>query len=83
MKLISFDRVQNIMRIDSPARRVVVAVLGTALLGAAAPVTAWEPTAPVELVVPAGTGGGSGFEACGTSGCSRYETRSYTGCIIT
>lgn len=30
-----------------------------ALAGAALPAAAWEPTAPVEIVVPAGTGGGA------------------------
>jgi tripartite-type tricarboxylate transporter receptor subunit TctC len=30
-----------------------------ALAGAASPAAAWEPTAPVEIIVPAGTGGGA------------------------
>jgi tripartite-type tricarboxylate transporter receptor subunit TctC len=34
-------------------------LLALVLVGAAAPALAWEPTAPVELVVPAGTGGGA------------------------
>jgi len=34
-------------------------VLAATLIGLALPVLAWEPTAPVELVVPAGTGGGA------------------------
>ena len=33
--------------------------LAAMLLGMALPALAWEPTAPVELVVPAGTGGGA------------------------
>ena len=33
--------------------------LAFALIGLALPAMAWEPTAPVELVVPAGTGGGA------------------------
>ena len=40
---------------------VSVALLGIALMmgSLAAPVAAWEPTKPVEFVVPAGTGGGA------------------------
>jgi len=38
------------------ARRLVMAALGATVAGAA---WAWEPTKPVELVVPAGTGGGA------------------------
>jgi tripartite-type tricarboxylate transporter receptor subunit TctC len=34
-------------------------LLAVLLAGAAAPALAWEPSAPVELVVPAGTGGGA------------------------
>jgi tripartite-type tricarboxylate transporter receptor subunit TctC len=34
-------------------------LLAVALSAAAVPALAWEPTAPVELVVPAGTGGGA------------------------
>jgi putative tricarboxylic transport membrane protein len=42
-----------------PGRRARVA-LTALLIGAALPaMAAWEPTAPVELVVPAGTGGGA------------------------
>jgi len=41
-----------------PARRAA-ATVACALAGAASPVLAWEPSAPVELVVPAGTGGGA------------------------
>src|SRR5215510_11924819 len=37
--------------------RIAAAVL--AVFAVAAPAHAWEPTAPVELVVPAGTGGGA------------------------
>ena len=33
--------------------------LAATLIGVALPALAWEPTAPVELVVPAGTGGGA------------------------
>jgi hypothetical protein len=37
-----------------------VAILGIALVGGlAVPAAAWEPTKPVEFVVPAGTGGGA------------------------
>ena len=40
--------------------RTTVALLGLALLGGlAAPAAAWEPTKPVEFIVPAGTGGGA------------------------
>jgi putative tricarboxylic transport membrane protein len=39
--------------------RAVVAALGVAALGATAPAQAWEPSKPVEFVVPAGTGGGA------------------------
>lgn len=35
------------------------AVLAAAIACASAPAWAWEPTAPVEIVVPAGTGGGA------------------------
>jgi len=59
MKLISLDRVARLAGVDSPIRRTLSAALYGVLLGAAAPVMAWEPTAPVELVVPAGTGGGA------------------------
>jgi putative tricarboxylic transport membrane protein len=47
-------------RSTSPARRVALscgAALAMVVCGAAQ--AAWEPTAPVELVVPAGTGGGA------------------------
>jgi putative tricarboxylic transport membrane protein len=37
--------------------------LAAALIGLALPAMAWEPTAPVELVVPAGTGGGADLMA--------------------
>jgi putative tricarboxylic transport membrane protein len=43
----------------STARHRVGALAVAALAGFATPVWAWEPTAPVELVVPAGTGGGA------------------------
>ncbi len=36
-----------------------VALIAAAGLGASAPALAWEPTKPVEFVVPAGTGGGA------------------------
>ena len=42
---------------NQPAR--VNCAIALSLACAAAPVVAWEPTAPVELVVPAGTGGGA------------------------
>ncbi|HEX3141506.1 MAG TPA: tripartite tricarboxylate transporter substrate-binding protein [Rhizobacter sp.] len=37
----------------------VIAALGLAAATAAAPAFAWEPTKPIEFVVPAGTGGGA------------------------
>jgi tripartite-type tricarboxylate transporter receptor subunit TctC len=37
--------------------------LAAMLIGVAIPAMAWEPTAPVELVVPAGTGGGADLMA--------------------
>ena len=37
--------------------------LAALLIGVAIPALAWEPTAPVELVVPAGTGGGADLMA--------------------
>ena len=37
--------------------------LAALLVGVAVPAMAWEPTAPVELVVPAGTGGGADLMA--------------------
>jgi tripartite-type tricarboxylate transporter receptor subunit TctC len=40
---------------------LVLAAMG--LVGAASAQTAWEPTAPVQLVVPAGTGGGADLMA--------------------
>jgi putative tricarboxylic transport membrane protein len=43
---------------DRPQGRVRSA-LAALLIGLAFPALAWEPTAPVELVVPAGTGGGA------------------------
>ena len=39
--------------------RSLPALLAAAALATSAPVLAWEPTKPVELVVPAGTGGGA------------------------
>jgi tripartite-type tricarboxylate transporter receptor subunit TctC len=45
-----------------PARktvRVALTVLATAAFAAATPAWAWEPTKPVEFIVPAGTGGGA------------------------
>jgi tripartite-type tricarboxylate transporter receptor subunit TctC len=41
------------------AARPLPALLAAATLALSAPVLAWEPTKPVELVVPAGTGGGA------------------------
>lgn len=41
------------------ARAALGLATGLALVGMAAPALAWEPTQPVELVVPAGTGGGA------------------------
>ncbi|HVK31810.1 MAG TPA: tripartite tricarboxylate transporter substrate-binding protein [Burkholderiaceae bacterium] len=45
--------------IPSPTRGCLGALAAAALALLAAPASAWEPTAPVELVVPAGTGGGA------------------------
>ena len=42
-----------------PARRFAAAGLALGALLAALPARAWEPTKPVEFVVPAGTGGGA------------------------
>jgi tripartite-type tricarboxylate transporter receptor subunit TctC len=43
-----------------PARATILSFLGVVLLaGLAAPGQAWEPTKPVEFIVPAGTGGGA------------------------
>jgi putative tricarboxylic transport membrane protein len=47
---------------DKPARRSIVRrAMGAAVIAlvAAAPAQAWEPTKPVEFVIPAGTGGGA------------------------
>jgi tripartite-type tricarboxylate transporter receptor subunit TctC len=43
----------------SAARSIGRRVAAAALVALALPAAAWEPTAPVELVVPAGTGGGA------------------------
>jgi tripartite-type tricarboxylate transporter receptor subunit TctC len=43
----------------SAVRATAAAVLAIGALCAAAPAAAWEPTKPVEFVVPAGTGGGA------------------------
>ncbi len=46
--------------ISKSRSRVACAVAGALLaLGAATPALAWEPTKPVEFVIPAGTGGGA------------------------
>jgi putative tricarboxylic transport membrane protein len=41
------------------ARRAVCAAVACIGLGVALPAAAWEPTKPIEFVVPAGTGGGA------------------------
>ncbi len=41
------------------ARRAAIGVLALAAFALAAPAMAWEPTKPVEFIVPAGTGGGA------------------------
>jgi putative tricarboxylic transport membrane protein len=41
------------------ARGLALAALGVAMAWTALPARAWEPTKPVEFVVPAGTGGGA------------------------
>ena len=38
---------------------VATVLLGLSLLSAGAPAQAWEPTKPIEFVIPAGTGGGA------------------------
>jgi putative tricarboxylic transport membrane protein len=43
----------------TPLTRRAGLAIAMALAGAALPAAAWEPTAPVEIVVPAGTGGGA------------------------
>ena len=50
-----------IQRMISPSRTGIAGALAAAALalGASAPAHAWEPTKPVEFVVPAGTGGGA------------------------
>ena len=52
IKLEKFKRGNSVFRMASLA-------LAAGALTAAAPALAWEPTKPVELVVPAGTGGGA------------------------
>ena len=59
MKLMPFARLAGNAGGDSAVRCLLASTLCAALLGAAAPAVAWEPSAPVELVVPAGTGGGA------------------------
>ncbi|MES3013675.1 MAG: tripartite tricarboxylate transporter substrate-binding protein [Pseudomonadota bacterium] len=44
---------------QSFARRAVCAAVACIGVGAALPAAAWEPTKPIEFVVPAGTGGGA------------------------
>ena len=51
-KLETLKRGTSVLRLASMA-------LAAGALSAAAPALAWEPTKPVELVVPAGTGGGA------------------------
>jgi tripartite-type tricarboxylate transporter receptor subunit TctC len=47
------------MNIPLPRRSALFAASGTFLAGPAAAQRAWEPTRPVQFVVPAGTGGGA------------------------
>ncbi len=47
------------MSITSALKRSAVALAATTLVAAASPAFAWEPTKPVEFIVPAGTGGGA------------------------
>jgi putative tricarboxylic transport membrane protein len=49
----------GIRKFAGPARWAGSAVLGLAALALATPAQAWEPSKPVEFVVPAGTGGGA------------------------
>jgi len=58
------NRIHRHSTASRPAGRATVLALvrrlaAVALVGLAAPAIAWEPSAPVELVVPAGTGGGA------------------------
>ena len=52
---LSLTRPASRTKRQSSLRHAMMAML----LGAALPSLAWEPTAPVELIVPAGTGGGA------------------------
>jgi len=47
------------MRIQHALSRGVLPLLAVIGLSATAPAAAWEPTKPVEFVIPAGTGGGA------------------------
>lgn len=51
-------RTSNLIRRHWAALRATIAMVAV-VLWAATPARAWEPTAPVELIVPAGTGGGA------------------------
>jgi putative tricarboxylic transport membrane protein len=50
---ISFTRVKKSVAVGA------VGAMAAAMLTLAAPAAAWEPTKPVEFVIPAGTGGGA------------------------
>src|SRR3954462_9769926 len=56
------------MTISSKMLAVGAACLGSALTLASMPAQAWEPTHPVEIIVPAGTGGGADQMARVTQG---------------
>jgi len=49
----------RILKLGESIPRAAALLLGAAGLAVGAPVFAWEPTKPVEFVVPAGTGGGA------------------------
>ena len=54
------NTVRSLESLPSPPPRWLLATVVATTLGAtAAPALAWEPSAPVEIVVPAGTGGGA------------------------
>ena len=52
-------KLENQHRISWLARAGIPAIAAAAALSLAGPAQAWEPTKPVEFVVPAGTGGGA------------------------
>ncbi|MGE5465589.1 MAG: tripartite tricarboxylate transporter substrate binding protein, partial [Methanocella sp.] len=47
------------MKTSTLRNAVSLFAVGLTLLGAGLPASAWEPTKPVEFIIPAGTGGGA------------------------